>query len=104
LRAEPCAGATRGCPQAPFAEFTDHQDAAGLQNPSNLPKHRSRIRDKAKDRHGNDDIEAFGVARDACGLPDHERHVRAFPLSSHPRGFDHFRRGINASHGCASTP
>ena len=91
LRAEPCTDAARDCPHAPFPEFTDHQDAAGTQNPSNLPKHRGGVRDEAKDCYGDHDIEALGVERDARGLAHHERNVRAFPLSSRPRGFDHFR-------------
>ena len=104
LRAEPCTDAARDCPHAPFPEFTDHQDATRAQNPSDLPKHRGGVGDEAKDCHGDDDIEAFEVEGDARGLADHERDVCAFPLSSRLRGFDHFRRCINAGDGSAATP
>ena len=104
LRTAPCADATRGCPQAPSPEFTNHQDAAWTQNPSNLRKYGGGVGDEAKDRHGDDDIETSGVEGDARGLAYQERDVRAFSLSSRPRGFDHFLRSVNASDGCAATP
>src|SRR5215469_4124197 len=65
LRTAPCADATRGCPQAPSPEFTDHRDSAWTQNPSNFPKYGGSVGDEAKDCHGNDDIEASGVEGDA---------------------------------------
>jgi hypothetical protein len=104
LRTAPCADATRGCPQAPSSEFADHQDTAWSQNPSNIPKYGGGVGDEAKDRHGNNDIETSGDEGDARGLAHQERDVRAFSLSSRPRGVNHFRGSINASDVCAATP
>ena len=102
LRAEPCTDAARDCPHAPFPEFTDHQDAAGTQNPSNLPKHRGGVRDEAKDCYGDHDIEAFGGERDAVSFTHQERDVLSFPLRSRSGSLDHIGRSIDPGYGSAS--
>lgn len=100
--AEPATNAAIACPQACASKLPDDQLASWLQHASDFRNRQRRVRHEAEHRDRQDIVKFAISKRQRLGFPLDEPELDIFVLCSPPRGGDHRRIWINASHGGAS--
>lgn len=98
---KPAANAPSRRPEVPSPKFANHQPSTGSQHASHLAPGTCLVPDKAKHRHGCDEVEALGVEWERLNPAIDEIEMQLRSIRARTRSAQHSRVRIQTDHMAA---